>query len=174
MQQHLFCLTLVPGSKVTTPSSVLENGSKILLLLCSKSDIGAKEAPTCTSFQQLWSPAAPRRWTVEPSTVTVASRAQQSGETAVKRDSYGCQTFWKSEPRPRPFCCSYFSDKVLQFCSGWPWNVILLPMPPSVADHRCALPCLAYLLRWGLINFLPRLASNHNPPNLYLSTDSYF
>jgi hypothetical protein len=144
MQQHLFCLTLVPGSKVTTPSSVLENGSKILLLLCSKSDIGAKEAPTCTSFQQLWSPAAPRRRTVEPSTVTVASRAQQSGETAVKRDSYGCQTFWKSEPRPRPFCCSYFSDKVLQFCSG----MALECDPPTYAPQcgwsqvRTAMPSL--------------------------------
>jgi hypothetical protein len=27
---------------------------------------------------------------------------------------------------------------------------------------------LSYWLGWGLMNFLPRLALNHDPPNLYL------
>jgi hypothetical protein len=35
-------------------------------------------------------------------------------------------------------------------------------------DNRCTLPHLAFLLRWGLTNFQPGVALNHNPPNLSL------
>jgi hypothetical protein len=35
-------------------------------------------------------------------------------------------------------------------------------------DYRCTLSHLASLLKWGLTNFLPGLASNCNPPDLHL------
>jgi hypothetical protein len=41
-------------------------------------------------------------------------------------------------------------------------------------DHQGILPCLAYLLRWSLTNFLPRLASNCYPSKVcFLSCWDY-
>jgi hypothetical protein len=34
-------------------------------------------------------------------------------------------------------------------------------------NYRHEPPCLSYLLKWGLANFLPGLALNHDLPNLY-------
>jgi hypothetical protein len=39
---------------------------------------------------------------------------------------------------------------------------------PHIWDYRHKPPFPAHWLRWGLANFLPWLASNHNPSNLYL------
>jgi hypothetical protein len=46
-------------------------------------------------------------------------------------------------------------------------GLIFLPGAPTHDflnnwDYRHSPSCPAYLLRWNLINFLPRLASNHN------------
>jgi hypothetical protein len=43
-------------------------------------------------------------------------------------------------------------------------------MPPSYWDCRYEPPQLAYLLRWSFTNFLPGLASNHNPLDLCLTS----
>jgi hypothetical protein len=42
--------------------------------------------------------------------------------------------------------------------------------PPTYASHIAGhVPQYpAYLLRWGLTNFVPGLASNHDPSHLYL------
>jgi hypothetical protein len=41
-------------------------------------------------------------------------------------------------------------------------------MLPAYWDYSCVLPCLARLLKWGLANFLPGLASNLDSPGLHL------
>jgi hypothetical protein len=48
----------------------------------------------------------------------------------------------------------------------WPWSSHL-PFQHSW-DYRCRPLCLAYWLRWGLANFLARLASNHDLPHHFL------
>jgi hypothetical protein len=50
-----------------------------------------------------------------------------------------------------------------------PWTVILLFTLPAQLDDRCinTTPSF-YWLRWGLTNFLPGLALNHDPPVLHL------
>jgi hypothetical protein len=35
------------------------------------------------------------------------------------------------EPHAQPFCLSHFSDKVLHFCLGWAWMMILPSTPPT-------------------------------------------
>jgi hypothetical protein len=63
---------------------------------------------------------------------------------------------------PALFCFSYFSGLMFLPRSGF----------RSQSSYQCLLceppPLLAYLLRWegGLINFLPGLASNFDPPDL--------
>jgi hypothetical protein len=54
------------------------------------------------------------------------------------------------------------------FAQGQPWTMILLLMGNLHSwDHRHMPPCLAYLVRWCLVN-LPRLALNHHLPKLFL------
>jgi hypothetical protein len=61
------------------------------------------------------------------------------------------------------FCFSYFSDRVLLSA----WTVILLYVLPGTAGMTGV---LSHLLKWGLTNFLPMLALNHDPPNHHLQS----
>jgi hypothetical protein len=68
------------------------------------------------------------------------------------------------------FYFSYFSDTVFCFCPC-PASDHNLPTYSSwVAEPQVCIPAPG-LLRWGLANFLPRMASNHDPPNLYLPSN---
>jgi hypothetical protein len=77
-------------------------------------------------------------------------------------------TTWKVHPQ------SLFSLDIFQigscvfFSRGLLQTTILRTVVSLVAWITGAHHCLVYWLRWGLANFLPRLASNYNPPNLYL------
>jgi hypothetical protein len=73
-----------------------------------------------------------------------------------------------------PFCSSYFGDRVSLFVQlktffprlVWNWDPDL-SLPCSLGWQACAtLP--SCWLRWNLLNFLPRLASNHESPSLSL------
>jgi hypothetical protein len=80
------------------------------------------------------------------------------------------QSLYHSIHTPRHFCFSYFLETVscfqlgqtglksFQFCHLDSW------------DDRDAPPCLVYLLRWGLANFLPELALNSHLSYLHLSS----
>jgi hypothetical protein len=50
----------------------------------------------------------------------------------------------------------------------WPACTVILLFTLGDDRHRPS-----HWLKWGLINFLPRLASNHNPPNLCLPSSYY-
>jgi hypothetical protein len=63
------------------------------------------------------------------------------------------------------FCSGYFGDRVLFFVqAGWDCD------PPSsrfqllLGWQVSAIIPSFFLLRWGLMNYLPRLASNCDPP----------
>jgi hypothetical protein len=65
---------------------------------------------------------------------------------------------------PSPCCFSCFSDQVLSFLQG-PAMDHDPPILGLLCSRGCSyVPlCLACLLKWGLANFLPRLASNNIP-----------
>jgi hypothetical protein len=70
-------------------------------------------------------------------------------------------------------CFSYFSNRVLSFCPGRASSTILCLLW-SWGD-RYVIPHPACLLRWGLTNFLSRLALNHSPHDLavYLGLEAW-
>jgi hypothetical protein len=80
----------------------------------------------------------------------------------------GRQVLYNLSYAPSPFDFSYFPNRVSQFLPELAWTTILLLIPPSYLRLQppYKLPYLAYLLRWGIVNFLLRLASNHHPPDL--------
>jgi hypothetical protein len=55
------------------------------------------------------------------------------------------------------------------FMPGPTWAVILLFVLLLIAGITGANHNTSHCLRWCLENFLPRLALNHNPPNLWNS-----
>jgi hypothetical protein len=61
------------------------------------------------------------------------------------------QVLYQLSHTPTPFCIGYFLDKVSLYAQAG-------------LNHDSLQP----LVKWGLVNFLPRLTLNHNPPNLYL------
>jgi hypothetical protein len=70
------------------------------------------------------------------------------------------------------FAFSYFSGRVSHFCQG----VVSDRDPPIYVllyswDHRCVILYLTYLLRWGLANFLCRLASTCDPSDVCLPSN---
>jgi hypothetical protein len=64
-----------------------------------------------------------------------------------------------------PFGFTYFSNRVLHLCLGTcgPGSSYLY-FPYSWEDGSMPPHLAFYWLRWGLTNFLPRLASNLDPP----------
>jgi hypothetical protein len=52
----------------------------------------------------------------------------------------------------------------------WIESHALLKASPRLYSSYLWPPCLVYMLGWDLANFLPRLASNSNPPNLPIFT----
>jgi hypothetical protein len=81
-----------------------------------------------------------------------------------------CSTTWATPQALFHF--NYLLDRVSQFCSGPdpdPWTMILLPKASVIArimgGRGYEPPCLSYLLRWDLHNFLLVLAPNHDLPN---------
>jgi hypothetical protein len=77
-----------------------------------------------------------------------------------------CSTPWAM---PQHFCFSYFLNGISLLCPGWPGPQSCYLSVLCKWDDRCTPLCPAfYWLIWGLTNFLPRLALNHDPPNLYL------
>jgi hypothetical protein len=72
------------------------------------------------------------------------------------------------------FCFGYFLLESCVFCQQPTWTTMLLLMPPKYLDYRCVPPCQASWLRWSLANFLPRLTSSCNPPDLcFISSWDY-
>jgi hypothetical protein len=66
------------------------------------------------------------------------------------------------------FCCSYFSNKVLGICLRWPGpHLIIYTSCIARITGTCYHTQLCWL-KWGLIHFLPGLASNPKPPHLCL------
>jgi hypothetical protein len=53
---------------------------------------------------------------------------------------------------------------------GWPGATILSSSASSIAGMTGLLHHARLLLRWALLNFVPRLASNYDPPDLRLPT----
>jgi hypothetical protein len=71
-----------------------------------------------------------------------------------------------------PFSSGDFGDRVLLFSWGSLSYMTLLFIFPDVTGMTGMYHCAQlFLLRWGRSHnlFLPRLASNHNPPYLSLS-----
>jgi hypothetical protein len=58
------------------------------------------------------------------------------------------------EPHHSHFLLSYFSDRALHFCLGWPQ--ILLPTASHIAGTQ--VHAITPGLVWGIIKFLPKLA----------------
>jgi hypothetical protein len=61
----------------------------------------------------------------------------------------------------------------------WRWGLAFCPGQPGPSSSNFMLPAVAvmtgvlhtptfFLLRWGLTDFLPRLALTHDPPDLSL------
>jgi hypothetical protein len=65
-----------------------------------------------------------------------------------------------------PFCVGYFWDRVSCLMPG-PLSFYLCF--PRSWDDRCTVLCPTfYWMRWGLVNFLPKLALNYSLPDLFL------
>jgi hypothetical protein len=85
-----------------------------------------------------------------------------------------CSTTWVIPSSLFCFVCVcvaliIFLGRVLRLCPGQPGLRASCLCFLHSWDDRCTTPHPAfYWLRWGLMNFLPRLALNHNSPNLYL------
>jgi hypothetical protein len=71
-------------------------------------------------------------------------------------------------PLPSIFCFSYFQTGSHAFIQSQPWNVALLPTPVASLGHRHTPSRPAYLLRWGLTNFLLGMVLKLYSSNLYL------
>jgi hypothetical protein len=49
------------------------------------------------------------------------------------------------------------------------WRYVLIFCPRQLEWQACTgTPAASYWLRWGLMNYLFRMASNHDPPDLSL------
>jgi hypothetical protein len=78
------------------------------------------------------------------------------------------QTLYHLRHTASPFCCSYFWDRVLHLCPGWPGLWYSYSCYLYGWDDRCTPLHPSHQLRWGLSNFLPKLALNHDPSNCCL------
>jgi hypothetical protein len=83
-----------------------------------------------------------------------------------------CQgEFYPLSHTPSPFCFRYFWDRVSHLCPGHPG-----PRSSIYTSHVARMTDTCYhtlSVRWGggLTNFLPKLASNLDPPDLYLPSN---
>jgi hypothetical protein len=80
----------------------------------------------------------------------------------------GSQSTTWAEP-PVLYALGYFSSRVSLFAWAWAWTVIFPSVASLVAEiagtHHHA---WHVLLKWGLTDFLLKLVSKHDPPNLCL------
>jgi hypothetical protein len=72
---------------------------------------------------------------------------------------------------PSPLALVVFQIDSHALCSGRPRPQPLCFRPLTQLGYRHMTPCPASLLGWDLKNYLPKLASNCNPPNLCLPSN---